>query len=69
MTTQDSPIQDGHDDAAEEQKIAGIVAQARADHLLGTTQDAATMLQQRLIQAGIEVDRDRFDELVATVTG
>jgi hypothetical protein len=69
MSNQDFPIQTGHDDADVEQKIAGLVAQTRADFLQGTTTDAATDLQQRLIQSGIEVDRERFEALVATVTG
>ncbi len=69
MATQDSPIQDGSDDATEEQKIAGLVAQTRADYLQGVATDVAAELQQRLIDAGIELDRERVDALTKQVTG
>jgi len=67
MTTQDSPTQDGHDDATDRDRLAGLVAQVRADYLLGTTSDAAGMLRTRLSDAGVTVSDEDFDKLVATV--
>jgi radical SAM superfamily enzyme len=67
MATQDSPIQHGSDDATEEQKIAGLVLQTRADYLQGVATDVVAHLQQRLIEAGIELDRDRIEELAKDV--
>ena len=69
MATQDSPIQDGSADATEEQKIAGIIAQTRADYLQGVATDVASDLQHRLIDAGIELDSDRVASLAQKVTG
>ena len=69
MTIQNTPIEDGHDDASNEDRLAGLVAQVRADYLLGTTDDAAGMLRTRLRDAGIELDDAKFDALVATVEG
>ncbi len=69
MATQDFPIQDGFDDATDEQKIAGIVAQTRADYLQGVTTDVAAHLQHRLIDAGIELDQARIEALATQVTG
>jgi hypothetical protein len=69
MTTQNTPIEDGHDDASDDSRLAGLVAQVRADYLLGTSTDAAGMLRTRLRDAGIELDDAEFDGLVARVTG
>jgi hypothetical protein len=68
MSTQDSPIEAGHDDASDEARLVGLVQQVRADYLLGSTPDAALMLRTRLRDAGIELDDTRFDALVAEVT-
>jgi hypothetical protein len=68
MSTQDSPIEDGHNDASDEARLAGLVQQVRADYLLGTTTDAELMLRTRLRDAGIELDDAHFDKLVAEVT-
>jgi hypothetical protein len=69
MATQDSPIQDGSDDASLEQKLAGLVAQTRADYLQGVTTDVAAHLQQRLIDSGIELSQERIEQLALKVTG
>ncbi len=69
MATQDSPIQQGSNDATEEQKIAGLLTQTRADYLQGVTTDVAAHLQQRLIDAGIELSRERVEALAQKVTG
>jgi hypothetical protein len=69
MATQDFPIQHGSDDATDEQKIAGLVQQTRADYLQGVATDVAAHLQQRLIDAGIELGPDRIADLAKQVTG
>jgi hypothetical protein len=69
MATQDFPIQHGSDDASDEQKIAGLVQQTRADYLQGVATDVPAHLQQRLIDAGIELGPDRIAELAKQVTG
>jgi len=68
MSTQDSPIEAGHDDASDEARLIGLVQQVRADHLLGGTTDPVLMLRTRLRDAGIELDDAHFDALVAQVT-
>lgn len=68
MALQDGPIEDGHDDASEVQRLAGLVTQVRADHLLGTTQDAERLLRERLEQTGIQVSEQAFQDLLARVT-
>ena len=67
MTTQDSPIEAGHDDASDDARLAGLVQQVRADYLAGGTKDATLMLRTRLRDAGIELDDSSFDALVAQV--
>ena len=68
MSNQNSPIEDGHDDASADARLAGLVQQVRADYLLGTATDAALMLRTRLRDAGIDIDDARFDGLVADIT-
>ena len=68
MSTQDSPIEAGHDDASDESRLSGLVQQVRADYALGTATDPALMLRTRLRDAGIELDDTQFDKLVAEVT-
>jgi hypothetical protein len=64
--TQNEPAQDMHD-ASEEDKIAGIVAQTRAD--VGDQDDAriADVLRQRFNDTGIHVADDRVAALAAEV--
>ncbi|CAN5278139.1 hypothetical protein BH11ACT2_BH11ACT2_23420 [soil metagenome] len=68
MATQDSPIQHGSTDASDEQKIAGLVQQTRADYLQGVATDVVAHLQQRLIDAGIDVDQARVVQLAKQIT-
>jgi hypothetical protein len=67
MTTQNSPIEDGHDDATTGDKLAGLVEQVRADYQLGTTTDAAAMLRQRLTDAGYALGDAEFATLLDEV--
>jgi hypothetical protein len=68
MTTQNSPIEDGHDDATDEARLDGLTTQVQADYRLGTSTDAAAMLQTRLDDAGIVLSPDAFAAQVAKVT-
>lgn len=68
MATQDFPIQHGSDDATDEQKIAGLVQQTRVDYLQGVATDVSAHLQQRLNDAGIEVSRERVEQLAEQIT-
>lgn len=68
MSNQTSPIEDGHDDASDDARLAGLVQQVRADYLLGTGTDAALMLRTRLRDVGIEIDDARFNGLVSDIT-
>jgi hypothetical protein len=45
------------------------VQQTRADYLQGVATDVPAHLQQRLIDAGIELGPDRIAELAKQVTG
>ena len=66
--TQDGPIQDGSGEADDTAKLTGLLTQVRADYLLGSSVDAATLLRQRIDDAGITVDDDAFARLVERVT-
>jgi len=62
--TQDSPVQDGHDDATNEQELDGIVEQVRSDLGSGHTHESALeMLRQRTTESKIEVSEERLREL------
>jgi hypothetical protein len=64
MTTQDTPIEHGFDDADDAARADGIVAQCRADLALGTTESPTDMLRLRLDQAGVVVTDAEFDALL-----
>ena len=63
-----NPIQHGSNDATLDQKLDGLVAQVRVDYLQGTATDVAAVLQQRLIDSGIELDADAIAALAERVT-
>lgn len=68
MTFQNQPIEEGHDDATTEAKVAGIVEQMRHDVALGNVSDVADALRQRFADSRITVNDDRFDEIVTEIS-
>ena len=67
VDTQDSPIEDGSDDALEGEQIAGIVTQVRGDVAIGNEGDVEQLLRERLRDAGITVTESEFADLLAEV--
>ena len=62
---QNTPVQDGHDEATQAQAAQGIVEQVRADIAMGHTGEApSALIRERLQQAGITADDDQIMELV-----
>lgn len=66
--TQDTPIEAGHDAATDNQRLAGILAQVRADLQLGHSNDARELLTQRLHDAAIELSEADFDSALAALS-
>lgn len=64
--TQDAPAMDMHD-TDDEQRIAGIVAQTRADVGDRSEERIADVLRQRFADIGLEVGDDRVRALAAEV--
>jgi hypothetical protein len=64
---QDTPIEAGHDAATDTQRLAGILAQVRADLQLGHSNDARDLLTQRLHDAAIELSEADFDAALASL--
>ena len=69
MDEQQTPIEDGHDDASTTDKLAGIVEQTRQDVAMGNVTDVEDALRQRLDDAGIVLDEAEFAEVLASVRG
>ncbi|WP_261165211.1 hypothetical protein [Microbacterium sp. Marseille-Q6965] len=67
--TQDAPLEDTHN-TNDDERIAGIVAQTRADMLVDTLHhgDVRSTLERRLSDAGLEVDDSALDDLVSRVS-
>jgi hypothetical protein len=61
------PVEDGALEATDDERIAGIVEQVRADLEIGTQYDAAGLLHQRLDDAAVVVTEDQFARLLAQV--
>ncbi|QEE62151.1 hypothetical protein FVA74_11640 [Salinibacterium sp. dk2585] len=62
--TQDGPIQDGSDDASNEQRLDGIIEQVRSDLRQGHTHESAEqMLRQRVRETGVELSDERIAEI------
>lgn len=59
------PIEDGHDDATDSARIDGIVEQTKADVGQGHTDDFEGTLRQRLAEAGITVNDEELQRIVA----
>jgi hypothetical protein len=66
--TQDAPVLH-QNDASDEDRIAGIVAQTRADVGDQGLERVADVLVQRFTDAGLDVDADRTVALAAEITG
>jgi hypothetical protein len=67
MDHQDTPIEDGHDDASTKDKLDGLVEQMRQDVAQGAAPDVEDALRQRLTDSGIHVDEQEFAALVARI--
>jgi hypothetical protein len=61
------PVEEGALEATDDERIAGIVEQVRADLAIGTQSDAAGLLRQRLDDAAVVVTEDQFARLLAQV--
>lgn len=61
------PVEEGSDDATNEERVDGVLAQMRADITIGHVDDVRSALAQRLADAGIPVDADELDGLVASL--
>jgi hypothetical protein len=61
------PVEDGALEATDDERIAGIVEQVRADLEIGMQSDAAGLLHQRLDDAAVVVTEDQFARLLAQV--
>ena len=67
VDTQNSPIEDGANDANETEQIDGIVGQVRGDIAVGNEGDVEQLLRERLRDAQITVSEAQFSELLAAV--
>lgn len=65
--TQDSPIQDGSDDASIEEKLRGLVAQVRHDFHTGVSPDPDEDLRRRLGDSGIVLSDEEYAKQLADV--
>ena len=64
---QDTPVEDGHDDASNADKLAGLVEQMRQDVAMGNVTDVEDALRQRLDDTGLDLDEQEFAALLASV--
>ena len=65
---QTAPIEDGSEDASDQDRIDGLVEQTRADVAQGHVDNVRDALAQRLADAGVTVSVDEFEQLLARVT-
>ncbi|MCU1424857.1 MAG: hypothetical protein JWM51_1148 [Microbacteriaceae bacterium] len=65
--TQNEPMQGGNH-ATDAEKLAGIIGQVKGDITLGNEGDIRLLLQQRLSDAGIELDDSEFEKALADAT-
>jgi hypothetical protein len=61
------PVEEGALEATDDERMAGIVEQVRADLEIGTQSDAEGLLRQRLDDAAVVVTDDQFASLLAQV--
>jgi hypothetical protein len=64
-STQDEPMQDGPGEVTDSDRVDGILEQLRGDITLGHVSDPRAELEQRLRDAGVTVDADDLDGLIA----
>jgi hypothetical protein len=69
MDEQRTPMEDGHDDASNSDKLAGLVEQMRQDVAAGNITDVEDALRQRLEDTGLDVTEQEFAALLASVRG
>ena len=69
MSEQNKPVERGHDDATDEERVAGIVEQTRADIARGGVHDVRDAVAQRLKESGVPASGDEFERILAEVTG
>ena len=67
MDAQGTPMEDGHDDASNADKLAGLVEQMRQDVAAGNVTDVEDALRQRLDDAGIDLDAQEYAALLASI--
>jgi hypothetical protein len=65
---QTAPIEDGSQEASDQDRIDGLIEQTRADVSQGHVDDVRDALAQRLADAGVNVSADEFEQLLARVT-
>lgn len=67
--TQDGPIQDGSEDATNQQRLDGIVEQVRSDIREGHAHESAEqLLRQRVRETGVEVSDERLAEIARSLS-
>jgi hypothetical protein len=66
-STRDEPVEDGHDEATDGQKLEGVIQQVRGDVALGSVDDVRKMVQQRLDEAGLPSSPNDVDAVVSAV--
>lgn len=66
---QGTPIEDGHDDASNADKLSGLVEQMQQDVAAGNVTDVEDALRQRLDDTGLEVGEEEFAALLASIRG
>jgi hypothetical protein len=69
MDTQDAPIEDGHDEATDDQRLEGVIQQVRGDVALGNVDDVRAMVRQRLSEAGLDASESDVDAVMSAVDG
>jgi hypothetical protein len=65
--TRGEPVERGHDDASDGQKLEGVIDQVRGDVALGHVDDVRKMVQQRLDEAGLPASPNDVDAVVSAV--
>lgn len=68
MDTQDEPVEHGHDDAGRAEKLAGLLEQMREDASQYHVDNVAEALRQRLVDAGIQVSAEEFEDLLSEIS-
>ena len=62
-------MEDGHDDASNADKLAGLVEQMRQDVAAGNVSDVEDALRQRLDDTGVELGEQEFAAVLASIRG